>query len=90
MERQSTSLGASDMIPECSPINWFSCFYTSNPQSLSQALLQLWADMVNTAQQNAKSQASDQEQQINVQKLIEKETNKLKNVQEEILHDSWM
>ena len=66
------------MIPECSPIYWFSCFYTFNPQSLSQALLQLRADMVDTAQQNAKSQASDQEQQINVQKLIEKETKKLK------------
>ena len=39
--------------------------------------------MVDTAQQNAKSQASDQEQQINVQKLIEKETKKLKDVLEE-------
>ncbi|XP_030844428.1 centrosomal protein of 290 kDa isoform X5 [Strongylocentrotus purpuratus] len=52
-------------------------------KSLSQALLQLRADMVDTAQQNAKSQASDQEQQINVQKLIEKETKKLKDVLEE-------
>ncbi|XP_063969717.1 centrosomal protein of 290 kDa-like [Lytechinus pictus] len=52
-------------------------------KSLSKALLQLRADMVDTAQQNAKAQASEQEQQINVQKLIEKETKKIKDVLEE-------
>ena len=52
-------------------------------QSLSQALLQLRGDLVDTAQQNAKANASEQEQQLNVQKLIDKETKRLKEVLEE-------
>ncbi|XP_071477104.1 centrosomal protein of 290 kDa-like [Diadema antillarum] len=52
-------------------------------KSLSQALLQLRADMVDTAQQNAKAQATEHEQQLNIQKLIDKETKKLKEVLEE-------
>lgn len=47
-------------------------------QSLSQALLQLRADMVETAQESAKAHASEQEQQINVQALVDKETKKIK------------
>lgn len=52
-------------------------------KSLSQALLQLRADMVDTAQQSAKANASEQEQQINVQKLVDRETKRVKEVLEE-------
>lgn len=47
-------------------------------QSLSQALLQLRADMVETAQESAKAHASEQEQQINVQALVDRETKKIR------------
>ncbi|XP_071791224.1 centrosomal protein of 290 kDa-like [Asterias amurensis] len=52
-------------------------------KSLSQALLKLRADMVETAQQNVKSNADDQEQQINVQRLLEKETKHIREQLEE-------
>ncbi|XP_072045515.1 centrosomal protein of 290 kDa-like [Amphiura filiformis] len=47
-------------------------------KSLSQALLQLRAEMVDTAQQNVKANAEEQEQQINVQKLLDRETKHLR------------
>ncbi|XP_071826754.1 centrosomal protein of 290 kDa-like isoform X2 [Apostichopus japonicus] len=53
-------------------------------KSLSQALLQLRADMVETAQESAKAHASEQEQQINVQALVDKETKKIKEHADEL------
>ena len=41
-------------------------------------MLQLRAEMVDAAQQNVKANAEEQEQQINVQKLLDKETKHLR------------
>ncbi|PFX18289.1 Centrosomal protein of 290 kDa [Stylophora pistillata] len=43
-------------------------------KSLSQALLQLRADMVTTAEENVQVHAKKAEQQVNVQHIVEKET----------------
>ncbi|XP_033101363.1 centrosomal protein of 290 kDa-like isoform X2 [Anneissia japonica] len=47
-------------------------------KALSQALMTVRAEMVEMAQDNAKAKADEQEQDMNVQKLVDRETKKMK------------
>ncbi|XP_048578634.1 centrosomal protein of 290 kDa isoform X2 [Nematostella vectensis] len=53
-------------------------------KSLSQALLQLRADMVTTAEENVQIHAKKAEQEVNVQHVVEKETSSLQSRIEEL------
>ncbi|XP_077999910.1 centrosomal protein of 290 kDa-like [Glandiceps talaboti] len=53
-------------------------------KSLSQALMQLRADMMNTAQENVKAHAEEAAVQNNIQKIVDKETRQLQDEVEEL------
>ncbi|XP_070533170.1 centrosomal protein of 290 kDa-like [Ptychodera flava] len=53
-------------------------------KALSQALMQLRADMMTTAQENVKAHAEDAAMQNNIQKIVDKETRQLQDEVEEL------
>ena len=65
--------------------------HPSSLQALSEALLQVRADLVETTQKTLEGQARREQQDANVQQLVDKKTSELQvcDISREMLHD-WV